>query len=131
MNRPLALLLCLSAFATSAQQDAKEVVITTHKLADHVAYLEGQGGNIGVLYGEGGALLIDDQYAPLTAKIKAAVAQLTKAPVRIVANTHWHGDHTGGNENLAHDGALVVAHDNVRKRMSVENFNSVFNRKTP
>jgi glyoxylase-like metal-dependent hydrolase (beta-lactamase superfamily II) len=76
-------------------------------------------------------LLVDDQYAPLTPKIKAAVAALTDKPIKFVLNTHWHGDHTGGNENLGTAGTLIVAHDNVRVRMSTEQFNTFFNRKTP
>jgi glyoxylase-like metal-dependent hydrolase (beta-lactamase superfamily II) len=128
----LAVLLAAAVSAAPALADeAKEVVIKTTRLAPNVAMLEGQGGNMGVLFDEHGALLIDDEFAPLTAKIKAAVAELTKNPIRFVANTHWHGDHTGGNENLGRDGAVIVAHDNVRKRMSVEQFNKVFNRATP
>ncbi len=93
--------------------------------------LEGNGGNIGVSYGEDGVLLIDDQFAPLSAKIRTAVAALSKKPVRFVFNTHWHGDHTGGNEPMAEAGALIVAHDNVRKRLSVEQFISLFDQKIP
>ena len=74
---------------------------------------------------------MDDQYAPLTARIKAAVASISDKPIRFVVNTHWHGDHTGGNENLGGAGSLIVAHENVRKRMSAEQFNSFFQRKTP
>jgi glyoxylase-like metal-dependent hydrolase (beta-lactamase superfamily II) len=93
--------------------------------------LTGAGGNIGLSVGKSGAFVIDDQYAPLSDKILAAVKAITPDPVRFVVNTHWHGDHTGGNENLGRAGAFVVAHDNVRKRMSSESFNAVFNRTTP
>jgi glyoxylase-like metal-dependent hydrolase (beta-lactamase superfamily II) len=93
--------------------------------------LTGSGGNIGLSTGSDAAFLVDDQYAPLTPKILAAVASVTAQPVRFVINTHWHGDHSGGNENLGRAGALLVAHDNVRKRMSTEQFNAVFNRSTP
>jgi glyoxylase-like metal-dependent hydrolase (beta-lactamase superfamily II) len=75
--------------------------------------------------------LVDDQYAPLTPKIRAAVAAISSQPIRLVLNTHWHGDHTGGNENLGGAGVLIVAHDNVRKRMSVEQFNELWNSRTP
>jgi glyoxylase-like metal-dependent hydrolase (beta-lactamase superfamily II) len=82
--------------------------------------LEGRGGNIGVSAGEDGVVLIDDQFAPLTDKIRAAVKSIADQPIRFVLNTHWHGDHTGGNESLGGAGAVIVAHDNVRKQMSVE-----------
>lgn len=109
-------------------QDMDEVEITTHPVADNVFMLTGRGGNIGLVVTENGAFLIDDQYAPLTAKIKAAVAEVTDQPVKFVLNTHWHGDHTGGNENLADGGSLIVAHDNVRKRLSTTQFLSIFDR---
>jgi glyoxylase-like metal-dependent hydrolase (beta-lactamase superfamily II) len=82
--------------------------------------LQGSGGNIGVSVGADGVFLIDDQYAPLTDRILAAIAAITPERVRFVLNTHWHGDHTGGNENLGRTGAVIVAHDNVRERMGVE-----------
>jgi glyoxylase-like metal-dependent hydrolase (beta-lactamase superfamily II) len=81
--------------------------------------------------GEDAVFLVDDQYAPLTERIKAAIAAITDKPVRFVLNTHWHFDHTGGNENLGQAGALIVAHDNVRKRMSVEQFIKDFDMKVP
>ena len=87
--------------------------------------LTGRGGNIGVSVGEDGVFLVDDQFAPLTPKRKAAIAALSEEPIRFVLNTHWHGDHTGGNENLGRAGTLIVAHDNVRTRMSVERFTRI------
>ncbi len=81
--------------------------------------LEGEGGNIGVSAGEDGAFLIDDQFAPLTPKIIAAVKTISDKPIRFLMNTHWHGDHVGGNENLGNAGVVIIAHDNVYKRMSV------------
>jgi len=80
----------------------------------------GSGGNIGVSVGDDGVFVIDDQFAPLTDKILAAIAAITAEPVRFVFNTHWHGDHTGGNENMGKTGALIVAHENVRQRMSMD-----------
>ena len=122
----------LSVPAVRAQdQDFSKVEITSQKLADGVYVLFGQGGNIGVSTGKDGVFVIDDQYAPLTAKIRAAIEKLSDKPVRFVINTHWHGDHTGGNENMAGAGAIIVAHENVRRRMSAEQFNEFFNRKTP
>lgn len=96
-----------------------------------VYMLRGAGGNIGVSVGADGAFLVDDQYAPLTEKIQRAVRALTPEAVRFVVNTHWHGDHTGGNENLGKAGALIVAHENVRKRMSVEQFLELFGQTIP
>ena len=78
-----------------------------------------------------GVVLIDDQYAPLTEKISAAIAKLSDAPVRFVINTHWHGDHTGGNESFRTAGAIIVAHENVRTRMSTEQFIKAFGKPTP
>ena len=124
-------LLTLGVFPAFAQQDFSQVEITTTKVAEGLYMLEGAGGNIGVSVGEDGIFLIDDQYAPLTEKIVAAVRQIDDGPIRFVLNTHWHGDHTGGNENLGKAGTLIVAHDNVRQRMSVEQFFTVWDRKVP
>jgi glyoxylase-like metal-dependent hydrolase (beta-lactamase superfamily II) len=87
--------------------------------------LVGRGGNMGLSAGADGSFLVDDQYAPLTDKIVEAIETLTDDPVRFLVNTHLHGDHTGGNENFGRRGAIVVAHDNVRRRMSVDQFRSV------
>ena len=116
---------------SEAQRDFSKVEIGTVKIADGVYMLRGAGGNIGVSAGPDGVLLIDDQFAPLSDKIKAAVTKLESGPIRFVLNTHWHGDHTGGNENMGAAGAVIMAHDNVRKRMSVEQFIEAFGRKVP
>lgn len=116
----LMLLLAFAAAGTLQAQGFDDVEIETQRLTDNVYMLIGQGGNIGVSAGDDGVFIIDDQFAPLTEKIVAAIRQITSEPVRFVFNTHWHGDHTGGNENLGEAGALIVAHDNVRERMSVE-----------
>lgn len=123
MRRPTLLAAALTvglAAPASAQNTMDDVQIRTLRVADGVYMLIGQGGNIGVSVGPDGVFLIDDQFAPLTEKILAAIADITSEPVRFVFNTHWHGDHTGGNENLGEAGALIVAHDNVRERMSAE-----------
>lgn len=91
--------------------------IKTHELGLGVYMLEGAGGNIGVSVGKDGVVLIDDQFAPLTDKIVAAVKKLSDQPIRFLINTHYHGDHTGGNENLGKAGVLIFAHDNVRQRL--------------
>lgn len=101
-------------------QGMENVQIRTQQVADGVYMLMGQGGNIGVSVGDDGVFIIDDQFAPLTERILAAIAAITDEPVRFVFNTHWHGDHTGGNENMGEAGALIVAHDNVRQRMSTD-----------
>ncbi|HXG80722.1 MAG TPA: MBL fold metallo-hydrolase [Sphingomicrobium sp.] len=115
-----------AARATAQQQDFSKVEIKVETLGPGVAVLFGAGGNIGLSYGEDGNALVDDQYAPLTDKIVAAVKGIDPDPVKFVINTHWHGDHSGGNENLGKAGAVIVAHDNVRRRMSVDQFSKVF-----
>jgi glyoxylase-like metal-dependent hydrolase (beta-lactamase superfamily II) len=117
--------------SSHAQRDFSKVEVTTVRVSDGVYMLMGAGGNLGVSVGEDGVFLVDDQFAPLTEKIKAAVAAISDRPIRFVLNTHWHGDHTGGNENMGEAGALIVAHENVRKRMSVEQFIEAFGRKVP
>jgi cyclase len=127
-------LLALSLATASAQAQEPNfdsVQVATVRVAGGVYMLTGAGGNIGVSVGDNGVFLVDDQYAPLTPKIVAAVKAIRDAPIRFVLNTHWHGDHTGGNENMGVAGALIVAHENVRKRMSVEQFLETFNWRTP
>jgi cyclase len=121
MKRRVALLLLALAAPAAAQQRSMDAVqIRVERVAPGVAVLFGRGGNIGLSYGADGNILIDDQYAPLTERILAAIRTLDPDPVRFVINTHWHGDHSGGNENLGRTGAVIVAHDNVRRRMSTD-----------
>ncbi|WP_142784962.1 MBL fold metallo-hydrolase [Changchengzhania lutea] len=96
------------------------ITIKTTQLSNHVYMLEGQGGNIGLSVGDDGVLIIDDQFARLTPKILAAIKKISAKPIRFVANTHHHGDHTGGNANLAEAGATIIAHDNVRSRLETD-----------
>ena len=117
--------------ARGQQQDFSKVSIKTTKVADGIYLLEGSGGNIGVSVGDDGVIVIDDEFAPLTPKIQAAIAAITPKPIKFVLNTHWHGDHTGGNENMAAAGAVIVAHDNVRKRMSVGQFMEIMKTQVP
>jgi len=108
----------LMVTTASAQRDLRNVEVTSEEIAPGVAVLFGAGGNIGVSHGEDATLIIDDQFAPLSAKIEAAIADLGAAPVEYVVNTHWHGDHTGGNEHFGKTGATIFAHDEVRVRMA-------------
>ena len=101
----------------TGQQDFSSVQIKTTHVAGKVHMLEGRGGNIGVSVGQDGILIVDDQYAPLVEKIRAALRDLGKGKPRFVLNTHWHGDHTGGNEAFGRDGT-IIAHTNVHKRLS-------------
>ncbi|HXK12663.1 MAG TPA: MBL fold metallo-hydrolase [Vicinamibacteria bacterium] len=132
MKARLAALLCLVPLpALAQQQDFSKVEVKAERIVDGIYMLTGSGGNIGLSVGRSGTFVIDDQYAPLTDKILAAIRAITPDPVRFVVNTHWHGDHTGGNENMGKAGALLVAHENVRRRMGAEQFNALFNRSTP
>jgi len=108
----------LMVTTASAQRDLRNVEVTSEEIAPGAAVLFGAGGNIGVSHGEDATLIIDDQFAPLSAKIEAAIADLGAAPVKYVVNTHWHGDHTGGNEHFGKTGATIFAHDEVRVRMA-------------
>ena len=110
--------LALATLATASTAQMADVVIKPEILAPGVAVLFGQGGNIGVSYGPDGTVLIDDQFAPLTPKIEAAIKELGATPVKFLINTHWHFDHSGGNENFGKAGAIIMAHDNVRVRMA-------------
>ena len=106
--------------AVAAQdQDFSKVQIKVTKVSGNIYMLEGAGGNIAASIGEDGIVIVDDQYAPLAEKIQAALKNLgiTDKPVRFVINTHYHGDHTGGNEPFANTGSTVIAQDNVRKRL--------------
>ena len=109
--------LSFGAFAQQRNFDA--VQIKTTKVAEGIYMLEGEGGNIGVSAGEDGVFLIDDEFAPLSQKIMGAVKAISEKPIRFLMNTHWHGDHVGGNENFGKAGTVIIAHDNVYKRMSV------------
>lgn len=117
--------------AYGQQRDFSKVSIKTTKVANGVYMLEGAGGNIGLSVGDDGVVIIDDEFAPLTPKIQAAISAITPKPIKFVLNTHWHGDHVGGNENLAAAGAVIVAHDNVRKRMSVGQFMEMMKTQVP
>jgi cyclase len=110
-------LACLAAtFCFAQEQDFSKVQIKVTKVAGSVYMLQGAGGNIGASVGEDGIVVVDDQYAPLADRIQAALKGITDQPIRFIINTHYHGDHTGGNEFFQKQ-APIIAHDNVRKRL--------------
>jgi glyoxylase-like metal-dependent hydrolase (beta-lactamase superfamily II) len=113
----LALLLLLATSSIFAQRDFSKVEVKSSHVAGNVYVLIGAGGNIGVSVGDDGIVMIDDQYAPLAPKIEVALRLITPKPVRFILNTHYHGDHTGGNEQFGKS-APIVAHENVRKRLA-------------
>ena len=111
--------LVLSVMAATAQ-NYDTVKIRTEKLTENIYMLKGSGGNIGVITGADGVVMIDDQYLPLGQKIKDAIALLDKGPIRFTINTHLHGDHSGGNEFFKQQGSTIIAHETVRGRMQKE-----------
>jgi glyoxylase-like metal-dependent hydrolase (beta-lactamase superfamily II) len=126
----IAVAICLFAMRTNAQTDWSKVEIKVTKISGSVYMLEGAGGNIGVSVGPDGILIVDDQFAPLAEKIKAALKTLGEGKLKFVLNTHYHGDHTGGNVGFGPD-APIIAQTNVRKRLSEEQKSKFFNRTTP
>ena len=120
----------LIPISTLSQNEFDGVEIRTVPVRDGLYMLMGRGGNIGLSIGADGAFLVDDQFAPLTDRIEAAVRAVSDQPVRFLVNTHWHGDHTGGNENFGKRGSIIVAHRNVRQRLSTEQIRSILGRRT-
>lgn len=109
---------CLVALAIpAAAQNFDEIEISTTHVRGSIYMLQGSGGNIGLSIGDDATLIVDDQFAPLTGKIQAAIAELTDRPVDYVINSHWHYDHSDGNENFGRAGATIVSHENSRTRM--------------
>jgi len=131
MKYAFAVVAALLAFGAAAQAPNFDAVqIKTIKVAQNIYVLEGQGGNIGVSVGADGILIVDDQFAPLADKIKAALKTLGEGKLKFVLNTHWHGDHTGGNVQFGPE-APIIAHDNVRRRLATEQKSEFFKRTTP
>jgi len=120
----------LFAVTAWAQTDFSKVQMKATKVAGNVYMLEGAGGNIGVSVGDDGLLIVDDQFAPLADKIRAALKGIADKKLHFILNTHWHGDHTGGNVAFGPE-ATIIAHDNVRKRLATEQKSTVFNSTTP
>ncbi len=129
--RLMAVAATLAVFTTLAQQDYSKVEIKSTQLAPGTWMLTGAGGNMGLSVGDDATFLVDDQFAPLSDRITAAIKAISAKPVKFIVNTHWHFDHTGGNENFANAGVVIVAHDNVYKRMSTDQFIEFMNMKEP
>ena len=116
--KSLLLIVILLASINSLFAQDKAVEFTTFQLSDTVYMLKGRGGNVGISTGEDGLYIIDDQVKPVTAGLLQAIRKISNKPIRIVLNTHYHADHVGGNETIGKAGAVVIAHDNIRKRMT-------------
>jgi glyoxylase-like metal-dependent hydrolase (beta-lactamase superfamily II) len=127
----LAISMVLAAVAVAQEPDWSKIEVKVVPVAGGVSMLVGQGGNIGVTSGKDGIFLIDDQFEPLLPKIRAAVKTLGDGPIRFVVNTHFHGDHTGSNAKLHEAGAVIIAHENVRKRLGMERVNPSTKERTP
>jgi len=110
---------CCATLALTQDQDYSKVQIKVSRVSGNIYLLEGAGGNIAASVGEDGIVIVDDEFAPLADKIAAALKDIgvTDKPVRFVINTHYHGDHTGGNLPFASKGSTIIAQDNVRKRL--------------
>jgi cyclase len=110
---------------------ASHLEINTTKLNDNMYVIHGSGGNVLLSIGNDGVILVDDQYAPVTKKLKSVIANLTNKPIKFVINTHLHPDHVGGNEKLGAAGAIIVSHENVRKRLNNDQFFEFINMTIP
>ena len=122
-NIAVVIALVLFALNTYGQSRFDKVEIKATEVADNIFMLEGSGGNIAVIKGVDGVLMIDSQFAPLSDKIKKAIASISESDIKYLLNTHWHGDHTGGNNNFGSEGTIIVAHENVLQRMSTDQVN--------
>ncbi len=126
--KKLLLALLLLPFLASAQQDWSKVEVKNNPVKGNISFLTGSGGNIGVLRGPEGIMIIDDQFAPLSDKISETIRSFAEGDLKYVLNTHYHGDHTGGNENFKNVGATIVGHENVRSRMQIDFSDKVLKR---
>ena len=127
----LSWLAAIAVFTAPASAQDKPVEYIPSPLSDTVTMIKGRGGNIAVSSGPDGVFIIDDQLKPLTEQLLAAIREISDQPIRFVINTHYHGDHVGGNEALGESGSVIIAHDNIRARMSADQFNHFFDETTP
>ena len=130
MLKKLLFVLMLGSSLHLMAQDFSGVQIESVQINDNFHVLYGAGGNIGVFIGEDGLIMIDSQFAPLSERITEAVDRISGADIKFLINTHWHGDHTGGNGNFSADGAVIVGHEYVKRRMSMEVFLPLYNSRT-
>ncbi len=124
-------MLVFGGAARAQQADFSKVEVKITDLGHRTYMLEGAGGNVTIALGDDAAIMVDSELAPMHDKLKAAIATLTRAPVRYLVDTHFHGDHTGGNAAFAEDGAVVVAQANVKKRLAEGSVNGRTGAKTP
>lgn len=110
---------------------ASHLEVNTTKLADSMYVIHGSGGNVILSIGNEGVILVDDQYAPVTKKMESVITNITNKPIKFIINTHWHPDHVGGNERFGEAGAIIVSHENVRKRLSNDQFFEMINQTIP
>ena len=129
--RLLLLIAILFITINSARAQEKKVEFTSFQLSDTIYMLKGAGGNVGVSTGEDGLYIIDDQVRPVTTQLLQAIGNISDKPIRFVINTHYHADHTGGNETIGGAGAVIIAHDNIRKRMTTEQVSIFMGNSTP
>ena len=127
----IALVVTVLFASTSAPAQEEKVEYIPTKLSDTLTMLKGRGGNIAISAGEDGVYIIDDQLEPVTDQLLVAISQISSQPIRFVINTHYHGDHVGGNEAIGKGGAVIIAHDNIHKRMSSDQYNHFFDATTP
>jgi len=130
MKSLLLIVIFFSSINTAPAQDNK-VEFKTFQLSDTVYMLMGRGGNVGVSSGEDGLYIIDDQISPITTQLLQAIRKISNKPIRFVINTHYHGDQTGGNETIGGAGAVIISHDNIRKRMTTDQVSIFMNSTTP
>lgn len=129
--KPLLLIIILFTTINNAPAQDNKVEFKTFQLSDTVYMLMGRGGNVGVSSGEDGLYIIDDQITPITTQLLQAIRKISNKPIRFVINTHYHGDHTGGNEAIGGAGAVIISHDNIRKRMTTDQVSIFMNSTTP